>query len=41
MRNPDPKKSAEQNIEHLEGVSRFLLSNIVQGKRADDGKYSE
>lgn len=41
MRNPDPKKSAEENIKHLEDVSKFLLSNIVQAKKNESGKYSK
>lgn len=41
MRNPDPKKSADDNIKHLEDVSKFLMSNIVQAKKDDAGRFSE
>jgi complex III assembly factor LYRM7 len=36
---PDESKSVEERIAHLEGVSQFLLSNIVQGQRQDNGKF--
>ncbi|ONH69680.1 Mitochondrial zinc maintenance protein 1, mitochondrial [Cyberlindnera fabianii] len=32
-------KSVEERIQHLEDVSKFLLSNIVQGKKTESGKY--
>ena len=35
---PDETKSVEERITHLEEVSKFLMSNIVQGKRQDNGK---
>ncbi len=41
MRNPDPKKTADENIKHLEDVSKFLVSNIVQAKKNEAGKFSE
>ncbi|ODQ57122.1 hypothetical protein WICANDRAFT_81345 [Wickerhamomyces anomalus NRRL Y-366-8] len=39
MRNPDPKKTADENIKHLEDVSKFLVSNIVQAKKNEAGKF--
>lgn len=36
---PDETKSVEERIQHLEDVSKFLLSNIVQGKKTESGKY--
>ena len=41
MRNPDPKKTADENIKHLEDVSKFLVSNIVQAKKNEAGKFSK
>ncbi|CCH42719.1 hypothetical protein BN7_2263 [Wickerhamomyces ciferrii] len=41
MRNPDPKKSPEDNIKHLEGVSQFLIANIVQARKNETGKFSK
>ncbi|CAM9022952.1 unnamed protein product [Wickerhamomyces anomalus] len=41
MRNPDPKKTADENIKHLEDVSKFLVSNIVQAKKNEAGKFSD
>jgi complex III assembly factor LYRM7 len=36
---PDESKSVDARIKHLEDVSKFLLSNIVQAKKNETGKY--
>lgn len=39
FRNPDESKSVEERLDHIEGVARFLRSNIVQGKKNESGKF--
>lgn len=40
FRNPDLAVPEEERLSHVEGVSKFLLSNIVQGsKNTEDTKY--
>lgn len=35
---PNPDLSIDDQIKHLEEVSRFLRQNLVQGKKVDSGE---
>ncbi|EMG45326.1 tRNA 2'-phosphotransferase, putative [Candida maltosa Xu316] len=37
--NLKTQEEIDQGIEKLNGVSRFIISNLVQGEKQDDGKY--
>ncbi|KAH3683562.1 hypothetical protein WICPIJ_005458 [Wickerhamomyces pijperi] len=40
FRNPDLSLTEEERLSHVEGVSKFLLSNIVQASKEPEGaKY--
>lgn len=36
---PDLKKTDEKRIKELNDIAKFLVSNIVQGKKNESGKY--
>lgn len=33
------QKSAQEKIDHLNSVAKFLVENVVQGQKQEDGQY--
>lgn len=34
-------KTEQERVEHIEGINKFLMRNLVQGKKQETGEYSE